>query len=274
MSHSPLPSHSLDASRKTPILWLVGASEGIGLALTEIALRHGWRVIASARQAEQNPTLQAWQKTFQPRLTLLNLDVTDSAQCRHAAERARNTYGKIDIWFYNVASYRPMNLAESNVADYEQMNQTNYLGAVRLLHALLPNSAPHAAQRPVKWVWNISLASYFGLPYGGAYSAPKAALLNLAEALAPELATQGIHLQVINHGFVKTRLTAQNDFAMPGLMTPQAAAQRIFDAMQSSDAFEVRFPLALGLWLRLLRCLPKNWSLKLSAKLLKKGEKP
>lgn len=258
----------------TPLrtLWLVGASEGIGLALAAQALTHGWQVIASARQAEQNPALLALQAQFAPRLTLLNLDVTDANACQNAAEQAWQAYDGIDIWFYNVATYRPMNLQQSNVADYEMMNQTNYLGAVRLLHALLPPSRMQAQRQPVKWVWNISLASYFGLPYGGAYSAPKAALYNLAESLAPELLELGIHLQVINHGFVKTRLTALNDFAMPGLMTPEAAAQRIFGALQNSSAFEVRFPLALGLWLRLLRCLPKAWSLKIGATLLKKGE--
>ncbi|MBD3754502.1 MAG: SDR family NAD(P)-dependent oxidoreductase [Gammaproteobacteria bacterium] len=273
MNTSDTPSNSQHAPQKAPTLWLVGASEGIGLALAGIALQHGWQVIASARHAEQNATLQTWRQAFAPRLTLLNLDVTEDV-CESAAQTAWRAYDGIDIWFYNVAAYRPMDLTESTVADYEWMNQTNYLGAVRLLHALLPLSRQLAEHRPVKWVWNVSLAAYFGLPYGGAYSAPKAALLNLAEALAPELAADGIHLQVINHGFVKTRLTAQNDFDMPGLMSPEAAALRIFDAMQSSNAFEVRFPRGLGLWLKLLRCLPKSWSLKLSAKLLKKGEQP
>lgn len=257
-----------------PTLWLVGASEGIGLSLAALALAHGWQVIASARQAERHPALLALQAQFAPRLTLLDLDVTDAHACQRAAEQAWQAYDGIDIWFYNVATYRPMNLLQSNVADYEMMNQTNYLGAVRLLHALLPPSRMLAQRQPVKWVWNLSLASYFGLPYGGAYSAPKAALYNLAESLAPELSELGIRLQVINHGFVKTRLTALNDFAMPGLMTPEAAAQRIFKALHTSSAFEVRFPFALGLWLRLLRCLPKAWSLKIGAKLLKKGERP
>ena len=125
------------------------------------------------------------------------------------------------------------------------------------------------AQGHGRWVWNASLASYFGLPYGGGYSAPKAALVNLAEALQPELAVQNIDLHIINHGFVRTRLTEKNEFTMPGLLEPVEAAQQIAHALDRSTAFEIRFPWRLRIVLSLLRWIPYSWSLALTRKMLR-----
>lgn len=252
-------------STKPLRIWLVGASEGIGFALLAHWLQAGHCVVASSRSAQTSPNLKRLQQAYPTQLRCMNLDVTESDESVDCVQQAWSAFGGLDMWFYNVGLYQPMRMDEWVLADFERMMRANYWGAVRLMLSLKPY---FITQGHGHWVWNISLAAYFGLPYGGGYSAPKAALLNLAESLQPELAQAGIRLQVINHGFVQTRLTAKNNFTMPGLMTAEQAAQRIQQALAGTSGFEIRFPFALRAMLSLLKLLPYRWSLALSRRLL------
>ncbi|WP_321277068.1 SDR family NAD(P)-dependent oxidoreductase [Thiomicrorhabdus indica] len=256
----PLTTHP---SRK---FWLVGASAGIGLALCEKLLQQGDKVIASSRNAESSTQLLELQKSYQHSLQLLNIDVTKPDTITHACTTAWECFEGIDCWIYNAGSYEPLSIDQWDEELFIQMNQTNYLGAVRMMIALKPYFLEQASG---EWLWNISLSSDFGLPYAGAYSAPKAALMNLAESLQPELQHHKIQLKVVNHGFVNTRLTAKNDFPMLGLMEPHAAADKILQTINATGRFETRFPWSLASILSLLKRLPKSWALKLSSKTLK-----
>ncbi len=247
-------------------IWLVGASHGIGFALVKIWLEQGHQVIASARQAEQSADLAQLQQRYPAQLQCLNVDVSDAQACAVQAQQAWALFDGLDLWFYNVGAYQPMTCEQWDWSAFMQMNHSNYLGVVALM---LPLQKLFKAQGHGRWVWNASLASYFGLPYGGGYSAPKAALVNLAQALQPELAAQQINLQIINHGFVRTRLTEKNQFAMPGLLEPEQAAAQIAQALERSTAFEIRFPLRLRIILSLLKWMPYAWSLALTAKMLR-----
>ncbi len=247
-------------------IWLVGASQGIGFELVKIWLEQGHQVIASARQAEQSADLAELKQRYGQQLQCLNVDVSDAQGCTVQAERAWAAFDGLDMWFYNVGAYQPMTCAEWDWSAFVQMNNTNYLGVVALM---LPLQQHFKAQGHGRWIWNASLASYFGLPYGGGYSAPKAALVNLAEALQPELAQHSIALQIINHGFVRTRLTEKNEFAMPGLLEPEQAAEQIAQALDNRKQFEIRFPWRLRIVLSLFRFMPYSWSLALTRKMLR-----
>jgi short-subunit dehydrogenase len=100
-----------------------------------------------------------------------------------------------------------------------------------------------------------SLAGYRGLPGAAAYGASKAGLINLCEALRPELAAVGVDMRLINPGFVKTPLTDKNDFPMPFLIDVDEAVDRIIDGLQG-DSFEIAFPRRFALLMKLLRLLP------------------
>lgn len=253
-------------NQKSQRIWLVGASQGIGLELTKIWLNQGNKVIASARQAESSPELAELSASYPEQLHCLNLDVANAKDCSSKADQAWSLFGGLDLWFYNVGAYQPMTSEQWDLASFERMNQANYMGAVNLMLPLWPYFKQQGHGR---WVWNASLASYFGLPYGGGYSAPKAALVNLAESLQPELAQQGVKLQLINHGFVRTRLTAKNTFEMPGLVEPEQAANWIAQGIEKNSGFEIRFPFKLRAMLSLLKCLPYSWSLALTRKMLR-----
>ena len=246
--------------------WVVGASEGIGFTLTQRLLAEGAQVVASSRSATSHRALKSLAVDYIDTLHLLDIDVTSDESVKNATQLAWTVFDGLDVWFYNVGDYQSMQSQdwESNV--FEQLSNVNYLGCTRLMCELMPK---FSVQGHGRWVWNLSLASLMGLPYGGAYSAPKAALLNLAESIQPELNTQGINLHVINHGFVKTRLTDRNDFQMPDLLTAEQAADHIMRHLTSKQGFQWVFPKRLGSVLRLLRLLPYSWSLGLTKRLLK-----
>jgi len=246
-------------------IWLVGASSGIGFELLQLWLKEGHCMIASSRNASSSDALITLKQNYPNTLYLLDCDMTHESDFSALTQKAWEVYGHLDRWFYNAGAYEVMKIESWDLKAFETMTHTNYLGAVRLM---IPLSRHFVTQGHGEWVWNVSLSSYFGLPYGGGYSAPKAALLNLAESLAPELLSKGIRLRVINHGFVKTRLTAKNTFTMPSLMSPYEAASQIALRLEKQDSFEVRFPFGLSTFLSFLRILPYRLSLWLTRKAL------
>ena len=246
-------------------IWIIGGSSGIGLCLVKKFLRHGDTVIVSARTAAQTEELEELALEYLDSLKLIDMDVTSTKSVQNATQEAWQAYDGIDLCLYNAGAYESMKKEQWNLEHFEMMNQINYMGAVRIITALTPL---FDLQKEGHFVFNLSISSYFGLPYGGGYSAPKAALLNFCESLQPELILNNIKIQVINHGFVKTRLTAKNDFHMPQLLEPEAAAQKIFEALQKPYKFEIRFPFLLTSFLNLLKILPYRVSLALTKKAL------
>ncbi|MEA2047266.1 MAG: SDR family NAD(P)-dependent oxidoreductase [Campylobacterota bacterium] len=248
-------------------IWIVGSSSGIGLELVKKWLEEGKFVVSSARQASHSKELLALKHIYEERLQIVDMDVTSIDSVSKAVEQAWKRFNGLDIWFYNAAVYEVMSEEAWDVAHFESMMQVNYMGAVKVMSKLLPY---FKEQKSGRWIWNASLSSYFGLPLGGGYSAPKAALVNLAEALQPELKGKGIELQIINHGFVKTRLTQKNTFDMPELMDPEEAAARIAHAIQKPYRFEIHFPFKLSAFLQILRVIPYKIALAITKKMLPK----
>ncbi|MDR9498801.1 MAG: SDR family NAD(P)-dependent oxidoreductase [Hydrogenovibrio sp.] len=273
MTESNRMASGAEVSTEGKRVWVVGASTGIGLALTARLLSAGYRVVASARRATGSSALSDLEAQYPKHLRCVDMDVTHTEspdEMARAVDQAWSKFEGLDLWFYNVGVYELASFKDSRFEDYARMNASNYLGCVALMHALRPKVL--AGEGPARWVWNLSIANQIGLPYGGGYSAPKAALLNLAEALQPELRDVGVRLQVVNHGFVKTRLTAKNPFTMPALMTPETAAERLFKLIDRPltrpGPFETHFPKRLTLFLKLMRHLPYAWQLALTRKML------
>ena len=113
-----------------------------------------------------------------------------------------------------------------------------------------------------------SVAGYRGLPNALIYGPSKAALINLAETLYLDLHDKNIDVYLINPGFVKTPLTAQNDFDMPHIISPEEAAEEITKGLADGE-FEIHFPKAFSRQLKFLRHLPYS----LYFKLIKKSTK-
>lgn len=248
-------------------VWIVGANGAIGFELVKIYLKNGFKVVASSRDIENSKDFLNLKSEYKTDLKLLNIDVLDEQTSKVVAHEAFNNFNGLDICFYNAAVYESMSYEEWDIANFESMINTNYLGAIRVLKPIISHLENQSTTSKI--ILNCSLASYFGLPYGGAYSASKAALLNLAQSIQPELKRKNINLQVINHGFVKSRLTSKNDFKMPQLMQPDFAAKKIFEELNKSYRFDITFPLFLSSFLKFLSILPYKISLKITSKFLK-----
>ncbi|MBN2816653.1 MAG: SDR family NAD(P)-dependent oxidoreductase [Campylobacterales bacterium] len=247
-------------------VWLIGASSGIGFALAKLLLLKGHKLILSSRDTAASENLQALKIQYRERVILQSVDVRESESVSLAVHRAFEAFGGLDICMYNAAVYENTSIWDSDIQEWERMNEINYVGAVRVALEVVSH---FEKQGRGHLVFNASVSSYFGLPYGGAYSAPKAALLNFCESMYPELKSKGIYLQVINHGFVKTRLTEKNEFTMPQLLSPKEATHSIYKGLQKPQRFEIRFPWMLSRFLRLLQMMPYSWSFSITQRLLK-----
>jgi len=225
-------------------VWLVGASAGIGAAMARDLAGRGARLALSARSADKLAALGI------AGALLLPCDATDAAALRAARDTLVATFGGVDLVIYLAGDYVPMRVEDFDLATAERVLAVNFNGALRLAAAVLGDLP---AGGGIAFV--ASVAGYRGLPKALCYGPGKAALIHFAEVLHLDLAPKGIGVWAINPGFVATRLTAQNDFAMPALMTPEAAATAAVDGL-AAGKFEIHFPKRFTLVLKALSLLP------------------
>ena len=225
-------------------VWLLGASSGIGAALARLLATQGARLALSGRRADLLQGLGLEDALILP------CDVADEAALAQAMAQLKTHWDQVDLVVYLAGDYQPMRVETLDLALAERLFEVNFLGAMRVAGLLAPQLPSGGGLALVA-----SVAGYRGLPKALAYGPGKAALIHLAEVLYLDLAPRGVGVWVINPGFVATQLTARNDFAMPALITPEAAAKAIVAGL-ASGAFEIHFPRRFTLWLKLLRCLP------------------
>ena len=232
-------------------VWLVGASSGIGLACAQALAQAGAHVVVSARRLEALAGL--------PQMHAVPMDVTDNASVQAATAQVVQQVlqhpslgGPLDLVVYCAGHYHAQRATAFDLADMLRHQEVNYAGALRVLDAVLPIvlAQGHGHISLVS-----SVAGWRGLPNGLAYGPTKAALTHLAETLYMDLQDRGVGVSVINPGFVATPLTAQNNFTMPALITPEQAATAMLKGW-AQGAFDIHFPKRFTLWLKLLRVLP------------------
>ncbi|MBD3679494.1 MAG: SDR family NAD(P)-dependent oxidoreductase [Rhodobacteraceae bacterium] len=228
--------------------WLIGASEGLGRALAEEMSRAGAELILSARSGER---LQALADSLPGKAEVVTIDVGDRASVEAAAKAA----GEIDGMVFLAGVYWPMPSQQVDAAQLEQMCDINFTGAARCLGAVLPKMV---ARERGHIVLTGSLSGFRGLPGAVGYGASKAGVMSLAETLYADLRKTGVDVQLVNPGFIRTRLTDKNEFSMPFIMDPEPAAKIFFDHM-NTRRFARNFPRAFSLVFRLSQFLP-DWA--------------
>jgi short-subunit dehydrogenase len=231
------------------IVWITGASSGIGRALALRLAREGRRVVVSARGAE---ALEALAREAGPNLTTLPLDTTDEAACETAVAWIESEIGPVALAVLNAGTHLPTPAATLAVAPFRKLVETNLMGTV---NALVPALAAMRARKAGHIAVVASVAGYGGLPTAAAYGATKAGLINMCEALKLECDAFGVKLQLVDPGFVRTPLTDRNPFPMPFLMEVDDAVDA-FVAGLASDRFEIVFPRRFGWLLKFLNMLP------------------
>jgi short-subunit dehydrogenase len=229
-------------------VWIIGASTGIGKALADALLARGARVAVSARRAE---TLE---EAFgaQANALRLPLDIGEPARVAEALASVQHSWGGLDLGIVMAGTYRAIRAWDLDEAAIRDMMQTNVYGAMNA-SALL---AQHFLKQGSGHVSIVSsVAGYRGLPKALVYGPSKAAMINFAETLYLDLSEKGIGVSVGNPGFVRTPLTAQNDFKMPHLIEPEQAAAEMIKGYEAGD-FEIHFPRAFTRQLKFMRLLP------------------
>lgn len=216
--------------------WLVGASEGLGLALARQMAEAGADVILSARNADRLAEAAA---TI-PRARWVAMDVGDSVSVNQAAAQL----GAIDGLVFLAGVYAPIKAQGWNTTEVEAMCNVNFTGLARVLGAVLPEMV---ARDRGHVVITGSLSGFRGLPGAIGYAASKAGTMVLAECLYADLRGTGVRVQLGNPGFIRTRLTDKNDFSMPFLMEPEQAAAEMMTLMNSHH-FKRSFPTLFS-WL-------------------------
>jgi short-subunit dehydrogenase len=248
--------------KTTKVAWITGGGTGIGKELTLILAEKNYDVIISGRRKEK---LIETAKNNKKKIHPIPLDVKNPIQCKKVSETIYKKFKKIDLLILNAAIYSPGSMTKICTTEAKKVVDINLLGA---LNCLSPVAKIMQENKEGHVVFVSSPAGYQGLPGGGFYGVTKSALTFLAETLNIELHKSNIKVQVVNPGFVKTPMTDKNPFFMPFLMTPNNAAKKIFEKLESSE-FEIFFPKKLIIPMKLLRLLPYSIYFFLIKKLIK-----
>ncbi|MFX0541613.1 SDR family NAD(P)-dependent oxidoreductase [Roseovarius sp. S4756] len=228
--------------------WMIGASEGLGEALAHKLSRAGAELILSSRSEGK---LKKVAEALPGRAHVVTVDVSDLKSVRAAAEQV----GEIDGMVYTAGVYWPFAAQDWDAEQAEAMGDINFVGALRACGVVVPKMVAKDAGHIVL---TGSLSGFRGLPGAIGYAASKAGVMALGESMQCDLYKTGVRVQIANPGFIKTRLTDKNDFNMPFLMSPEEAAQEMFEMMNDDGATVRHFPRLFSYLFRLSRIWP-DW---------------
>ena len=243
------------------IIWLVGASTGIGKSLVAELVQDAEVLYISARSGDKLDTLA---QQFS-NVRALPFDITDPQARAEAIAKITEQSGHVDWLVLNAGTCEYVDVAADTVdlGMYERVMNTNFQGPVGLAHeamGLLRKS------KDARLVGVSSSVMFTPLPRSQAYGASKAAFTYWLGAMATDLKGEGIKVQVVSPGFVDTPLTQQNDFKMPFMVSSENAAHRIAKCIRSNKT-HVHFPKRFTYMLQLEGLLPLSWQYALNSKL-------
>ena len=239
-------------SLRDSVVWITGASSGIGEALVAPLVARGARVAISARRDDMIATqAEAWRARGAD-VRAFALDVTDWPQTRAVVADIEQAFGQIDLAVLNAGSHV---LGSKKPFDAQQFagNMTlNYFGMIYGIDAVLPGML----KRGRGHIAGVSsLAGLRPLPAAGAYGASKAAASHMLDAIRFDLEPLGVLVTNITPGFVRTPLTDRNRYRMPFLMDVDRAAEIVVDGLERGKR-EIHFPKPLSWTVKTLRVLP------------------
>jgi len=228
--------------------WLIGASEGLGRSLAIELDKLGVSLVISARSEDRLKSL-ADHLVQKPKI--VTIDVTSVRSVQNAVDAVEDIDGVV----YLAGAYEPMTAQQWDADKAEKVSDVNFMGAVRVFGRIMPKFQERGQGHLVLIG---SLAGYRGLPGAIGYGASKAGLMHLAENMQADLWHTPIRVQLLNPGFIRTRLTDKNSFKMPFLLEPQDAAKTVCRLMQKSG-FKYDFPYLFSLFFRIGRFLPQRF---------------
>ncbi len=236
-----------------PLVYITGASSGIGQALALRYHRAGWRLALVARRADEMRAWAAEQGIAPERFTVYAADVRDVAAITAAGRACLEAQGLPEVVIANAGISIGMDSAD--FADLEVMRATLETNVLGMAASFQPFVEAMAQRRSGALVGIASVAGVRGLPGHGAYCASKAAVISYCESLRGECRPQGIKVVTLLPGYIDTPLTRRNRYAMPFLMSAEAFADRAFRHIAAGVRSRV-IPWQMGVVAALMRLLP------------------
>lgn len=217
------------------VVWITGASSGIGAALACRFAEEGWYVLAQARRVEKlNSLVQAYPEQIVSHVG----DVRQYEDCQAAVQTALEKWGRIDAVIANAGISHRALVEEVSLSVLREVMETNFWGAVHAIKAALPE-----IRRQRGWIVGVSsIAGFRGLPARSGYSASKFALNGFLEALRTELHGSGVSLLIAAPGFTRSEIRekaltatgevqAESPLSEEKLMSAEEVARHIYRAM-------------------------------------------
>ena len=236
-----------------PLVFITGASSGIGQALASRYHRAGWRLALVARRADMVQQWATAQGIPAADLLVLAADVRDVDAITAAGRQCIDQAGLPDVVIANAGISVGMDTAER--ADLDVMRATFETNNLGLAATFQPFVAAMCARGNGRLVGIASVAGIRGLPGHGAYCASKAAVFAYCESLRGECRPDGVKVVILAPGYIDTPLTQRNRYRMPFLMAPEAFADRAFEHIAAG--VRKRFiPWQMGVVAAALRLLP------------------
>ena len=233
------------------VIWITGASSGIGRALAIKFADEGWIVAASARREN---LLQELNK-INENIYAFPLDVTNISQCKSVFKSIIEKHKSVEISVFGTGIHDPKSEKKFNLDKIREIMEVNYFGTMNSINSVYDyfNNKKSGQISIIS-----SVAGYRGLPAAGAYCASKSALTSFAESLHFEMKRKNVRVSLVSPGFIKTPMTDQNDFPMPFIKSPEFAAEKIFNGLLKEKSFEIHFPKIFTFIMKIIQILP-NW---------------
>ena len=244
------------------VIWITGASTGIGKALAIKFSQNGWKVAISARREALLNEIASENKN----IFAFPFDVTDKEKCNSTFNLIKNKFDNIDLCVFSTGTWDPKKEKEIDVEQIENVMKINFFGTLNCIKSV----ESYFKTRGYGQISIVSsIAGYRGLPNSTGYGPSKSALNNLAESLYFDFKRHGVRVSLISPGFIKTPMTDKNDFKMPFLKSPEFAAEKIYNGLVNSKSFEIDFPKQLTITLKLLKILPIKLYFKIVERMTK-----
>ena len=230
-------------------VFITGGTTGIGLELAKVYLADGHDVAVCGRDIRKIPSEI---RTKYPQLKTYQVDVRDLKNLKDSVNEF--CQGKLDLIIANAGISTGKGLGPIDFEKTREVLSINTFGVINAFEAGLENMIPH---KNGQLVAISSIAGLVGLPWAGAYSSSKAAVLTLCESYSIHLRKMGLRVSVVAPGFVDTPLTRSNKYFMPWLMEAPKAANKIKNALNRKKERFI-FPWQMRILMAILNKMPRG----------------
>lgn len=231
---------------------ITGASSGIGKAIAEELVKKNCNIALLSRRVELLEAFANEHKITGKKIIAIKCDVTNYKEVRDCYGTIKNEFKQIDVAILNAGVSRRSDIKNFDSMEAEKIMKTNILGIIYWSEFLIKDFV----ERKNGILAGVSsLADSRGFPQSGFYSASKAAVTKILESLRIELKPFNIKVITIKPGFVKSSITAKNEFKMPLLMEADKAAKIIVKGIEKEKPV-IQFPFPIAAGSKILGMLP------------------